>query len=84
MVIMVTNILSCTYHKTRHTRYHAVKLNRLKDKQGRSELENSFLIRIDAKIVRERLLFDLEPTIANHDQGFLDNWYDQFKCFHFQ
>ena len=74
---MVTNILSCTYHKTRHTRYHAIKLNRLKDKQGRNESEHSFLIRTDAKIVPKSLLIDLEPTVGNHDQGFLDDWYDQ-------
>ena len=64
---MVTNLLSCTYHKTRHAGYHAIKLNRLKDKQAQNESHKSFLIRcIEAKIVPKGLVLDLEPTVDNH------------------
>ena len=57
-------------------------LNRLKDKQVRFESHKEFLSRciIDG-LVPKGLELMLEPTIGNHDQYFLDNWYSKLKQF---
>ena len=65
------NLLSSTYHKTRHAGCHIIKLNRIKDKQARYEPHERFLIQcLEAKIVPKVFVFDVEPTIGNHGQEF--------------
>ena len=54
----------------------ALKLDRIKDKSSRYESHNDFISRCLAeKVIPNRLKIELEPTIGNHDQEFLDEWY---------
>ena len=63
----------------------AMKLDRLLDKQARYESHISFLKRcITDKVVPHGLNLQLEPTIGNHDQEFLDNWYQKLNKFSFE
>ena len=60
----------------------ALKLNRLKDKSIRYESHKDFLNRCLAeKLVPKGLRLELEPTIRNYDQEFVDTWYAQLKSF---
>ena len=60
----------------------AVKLNRLKDKSARYESHKEFLSNcIQSKLIPKGLKLELEPTIGNYDQEFLDNWYAKLKDF---
>lgn len=38
---------------------------------------------LEAKIVPKGFVLELEPIIGNHNQEFLDNWYDKLKSFSF-
>ena len=59
--------LSSADHKTRHTGYHAIKLNRLKDKQAQYDSYESFLTKcIEAEIVPTGVVVDIEPKVSNH------------------
>ena len=54
----------------------------MKDKQARFVSHKQFLTRCVAeKLVPKGLKVGLEPTIGNHDQEFLDNWYSKQKQF---
>ena len=54
----------------------------MKDKQARFVSHKEFLTRCVAEeLVPKRLEVALEPTIGNHDQEFLDNWYSKQKQF---
>ena len=59
-----------------------VKLDRLTNKRSRYESHHEFLDRcIQAKLVPNALQFELEPTIGNHDDAFLEQWYTAQKEF---
>ena len=75
-------VLSPETHNRKSNNYLAIKLNRLKDKQVRFESHKEFLSRcITDGLVPKGLELMLEPTIGNHDQNFLDNWYSKLKQF---
>ena len=60
----------------------ALKLNRLKEKHARYESHKEFLTRfISEKLVRKGLKLELEPTIGNPDQEFLNNWFSKLNEF---
>ena len=60
----------------------ALKLNRLKEKAARYESHKNFLSRCVAeKLVPKGLKLELEPTLGNHDQEFLDNWFPKLNEF---
>ena len=50
----------------------------MKDKQARFVSHKEFLTRC---VAEELVPKGLEPTIGNHDQEFLDNWYSKQKQF---
>ena len=55
-----------------------MKLNLLKDKNARYQSHREFLLQcIKSKPKPKGLKIELEPTIGNHDQEFLDMWYSQ-------
>ena len=57
-----------------------MKLNRLKEKHARYESHKEFLNRcISEKLVPKWLKLELEPTIENHDQELLDNWFSKLN-----
>ena len=75
-------ILSPETHNQKSNNYLEIKLNRLKYKQVRFESHKKFLSRcITDGLVPKGLELKLEPTIGNHDQNFLDNWYSKLKQF---
>ena len=54
----------------------------MKDEQARFVSHKEFLTCCDAEeLVPKGLEVTLEPTIGNHDQEFLDNWYSIQKPF---
>ena len=60
----------------------ALKLNRLKNKAVRYKLHKDFLSRCIAEdLVPKGLKLELEPTIDNYDQEFVDTWYSNLKIF---
>ena len=60
----------------------ALKLNRLKDKVTRYESHKDFLTRcIAEKLITKSLKLELEPTIGNYDQEFVDERYSKLKGF---
>ena len=60
----------------------AVKLNRLKDKNTRYESYKEILLQcILAGLISKGLKHELELTIENQNQEFLDNWYTKLKYF---
>ena len=76
------NYLLTETQKERSTNFLAIKLNRLKDKNLRYESHLEFLSScISDGLIPKGLELMLEPTIGNHDQQFLDNWYSKLKEF---
>jgi len=62
--------------------YNAVKLNRLQDKASRYNSHKEFLSQcIQNKLIPNGLKMEMEPTIGNHDQDFLDTWYSNLEDF---
>ena len=60
----------------------ALKLNRLKDKAVRYKSHKDFLSQyIAEELVPKGLKLELEPTIGNYDQKFVDMWYSKLKTF---
>ena len=62
----------------------ALKLNRFKDKVTWYECHKDFLTRCIAaleKLIAKGLKLELEPTIGNSDQEFVDEWYSKLKGF---
>ena len=58
----------------------ALKLNQLKDKVVRYKLHKDFLSQcIAEELVPKGLKLELEPTIGNYDQEFVDTWYSKLK-----
>ena len=76
------NLLSTDKKREKQTIYLAIKLNRLHDKNTRFESHKDFLLQcIREKIIPKELKLMFEPTIVNHNQEFLDNWYSKLKQF---
>ena len=66
----------------RHKEQQATKLNGLKDKNARYQSHREFLSQcIESKLIPKGLKLELEPTIGNHDQEFLDTWYSNLQEF---
>ena len=60
----------------------ALKPNSLKDKPIRHESHKHFLnCSLAVKLVPKGLRLELELTIGNHDQEFVDTWYAKLKSF---
>ena len=63
-----------------HGRYLVSKLDRLHDKKERYTSHQQFLQKcLDNNIIPNGLRLDLEPTIGNHDEEFLQNWYSKLE-----
>ena len=59
-----------------------MKLNRFKEKSARYESHKDFLSScITEKLIPKGLKLQLEPTIGNYDQEFLDKWYARLDNF---
>ena len=69
-------------HPKKNKEQIALKLNRLKDKAVRYKSHKDFLSRcIAEERVPKGLKLELEPTIRNYDQEFVDTWYSKLKTF---
>ena len=76
------NLLSADEQREKQTTYLVIKLNRLHYRNTRFESHSDFLWQyIREKLIPKRLELMLEPTIGNHNQEFLDNWYSKLKQF---
>ena len=76
------NLLSTDKKREKQTTYLAIKLNRLHDKNTRFESHRDFLLQcIREKLIPKELELMFEPTIVNHNQEFLGNWYSKLKQF---
>ena len=54
----------------------------LQDKNARCQSHREFLSQcIKSKMILKGLKLELEPTICNHDQEFLDTWYSNLQEF---
>ena len=74
------DLLLTENQKERNTRYLAIELNRLKDKQAKFVSHKEFLTCcVAGELVPKGLEVVLEPTIGYYDQEFLDNWYSKQK-----
>ena len=63
-----------------HGRYLVSELDRLHDKKDRYSSHQQFLQKcLDNDIIPNGLRLDLEPTIGNHDEEFLQNWYSKLE-----
>ena len=63
-----------------HARYLVSKLDRLHDKKERYQSHQFFLQKcIEENIIPKGLLLELEPSIGNHDEDFLKNWYSKLE-----
>ena len=59
-----------------------VRLDRLYDKKARYNSHIKFLSKcINEKVVPKGLCIQLEPTIGNFDQNFVNNWYQKLNKF---
>ena len=59
-----------------------MKLERLQDKHDRYDSHISFLTKcVKEKVIPNGLKIELEPSIGNHDDEFLRNWYQRLKSF---
>ena len=62
----------------------ALKLNRHKEKHARCESHKELLTRcISEKLLPKGIKLEFEPTIGNHDQEFLDNYFSKLNEFSF-
>ena len=78
----ITSSLQQTPAINKNKEQVALKLNRLKDKVTRYESRKDFLTRcIAEKLIPKGLKLELEPTIGNFDQEFVDEWYSTLKGF---
>ena len=63
-----------------HSRYLVSKLDRLHDKKERYQSHQVFLQKcLDENIIPKGLRLELEPSIGNHDEDFLKNWYSKLE-----
>ena len=78
----ILNLLSTNEQREKQITYLVMKLNRLHDKNTLFESHIDFLSQcIREKLILEGLKLMLKPTIGNHNQDFLDNWYSKLKQF---
>ena len=78
----MTSSLQQTPATNKNKKQVALKLNRLKDKVTRYESHKDFLTQcIAEKLIPKGLKLELEPTIGNFDQEFVDKWYSKLKGF---
>ena len=76
------NFLITPTFAERHREQQTMKLNRLKDKNARYQSHREFLSQcVESKLIPKCLKLELDPTIGNHDQEFLDTWYSNQKEF---
>ena len=76
------NFLITPAFAEQHKEQQAMKLNRLKDKNARYQSHREFLSQcIESKLIPKGLKLELEATIGNHDQEFLDTWYSNLQEF---
>ena len=76
------NFLITPTFAERYKEQQAMKLNRLKDKDAQYQSHREFLSQcIESKLIPKGLKLELEPTIGNHDQEFLDTWYSNLQEF---
>ena len=70
------NFLITPTFEEQHKEQQGMRLNRLTDKNARYQSHREILSeRIESKLIPKGLKLDLEPTIDNHNQEFLDTWY---------
>ena len=63
----------------------AVNMDRLVDKKDRYESHIQFLTKcLTDKVVPLGLAIQVEPTIGNHDEEFLNKWYEKLNGFSFE
>ena len=80
----MTSSLQQTPATNKNKKQVALKLNRLKDKVTRYESHKDFSTRCFAeKLMLKGLKLELEPTIGNFDQEFVDKWCSKLKGFSF-
>ena len=66
--------------ESNHSRYLVSKLDRLHDKKERYQSHRDFLQKcLDNDIIPNGLRLELEPSIGNHDEAFLQNWYSKLE-----
>ena len=66
----------------RQKEQQAMNLNRLKDKNAWYQSHREFLLQcIESKLIPKGLKLELQPTIGNHNQDFLDTWYFNLQDF---
>ena len=54
----------------------------MKDKNARYQSHTEFLLECtESRLIPKGLKLELEPTIGNHDQEFLDMWYSNLQEF---
>ena len=69
-------------HPKKNKEQIALKLDRLNDKGVRYKSHKDFFSRcIAEERVPKGLKLELEPTIRNYDQEFVDTWYSKLKTF---
>ena len=60
----------------------ATKLDRLHDKNERYKSHKDFLVKcLEGNVIPKGLRLDLEPSIGNHDEEFLNKWYGKLEEF---
>ena len=76
------NFLITPTFAERHKEQQTMKLNCLKDKNAQYQSHREFLSQcIESKLIPKGLKLELEATIGNHDQEFLDTWYSNLQEF---
>ena len=71
-------------HESINKEHLALKLNHLKEKTARYESHKDFLSRcIKDCLIPKGLKLELEPTIGNFDQKFIDKWFSKLKDYSF-
>ena len=69
-----------TSNKTDNTERLALKLNNKYDKLARYKSHQEFLSTcIKEKLIRRGFQIQLDPSIGNHDEAFLNTWYQKIN-----
>ena len=76
------NFLITPTFAEQHKKQQAMKLNRLKDKNGQYQSHREFLSQyFESKLIPKGLKLELQPTMSNRDQEFLDTCYSNLQEF---
>ena len=80
---IVNNELQSTNDNDEHqARYFATKLDRFSEKRSDTNHTKNFLTRcLGANIIPNGLKLPLEPSIGNHDDDFVNKWYEKLEKF---